>query len=69
MALVQGNIAQNLKFNEDALVGTLETYRRLAAQSDARLTVLPETALPLLRNEVPENLCAAVARPCQTERR
>ena len=55
VALVQGNIAQNLKFNEDALVGTLETYRRLASQSEARLTVLPETALPLLRHEVPEN--------------
>ena len=56
VALVQGNIAQNLKFNEDALVGTLETYRRLALQNGARLTLLPETALPLLRHEVPQNL-------------
>ena len=56
VALVQGNIAQNLKFNEDALVGTLETYRRLVLQNDARLTVLPETALPLLRHEVPPTL-------------
>ncbi len=55
VALVQGNIPQNLKFNEDALVGTLETYRRLVQQSEAHLTVLPETALPLLRHEVPEN--------------
>jgi apolipoprotein N-acyltransferase len=54
VALVQGNIAQDIKFNEDALVGTLETYRRLAMQSEARLTVLPETALPLLRDEVPQ---------------
>ena len=56
VALVQGNIAQELKFNEDALVGTLETYRRLALQSEARLTVLPETALPLLRHEMPQSL-------------
>jgi len=56
VALVQGNIAQNLKFNEDALVGTLETYRRLVLQNDARLTVLPETALPLLRHEIPPTL-------------
>ena len=54
VALLQGNIAQDIKFNEDALVGTLETYRRLAMQSDARLTVLPETALPLLRHQVPQ---------------
>ena len=56
VALVQGNIAQNLKFNEDALAGTLETYRRLVLQSNARLILLPETALPLLRHEVPQNL-------------
>ncbi|MDO8291735.1 MAG: apolipoprotein N-acyltransferase [Gallionella sp.] len=56
VALVQGNIPQNLKFKEDALVGTLETYRRLVEQNPARLTVLPETALPLLRNEVPQSL-------------
>ncbi len=56
VALVQGNIAQDLKFNEDALPGTLETYRRLTMQNPARLTVLPETALPLLRHEVPPAL-------------
>ncbi|MHB1236196.1 MAG: apolipoprotein N-acyltransferase [Gallionella sp.] len=55
VALVQGNIAENLKFNEDAVAGTLETYRRLVMQSPARLVVLPETALPLLRRDVPEN--------------
>jgi len=56
VALVQGNIAQDIKFKEDALVGTLETYRHLALQSEARLTVLPETALPLLRHEMPQSL-------------
>ena len=56
VALVQGNIAQDLKFNEDALPGTLETYRRLTLQNPARLTILPETALPLLRHEVPQTL-------------
>ncbi|HEU0188648.1 MAG TPA: apolipoprotein N-acyltransferase [Gallionella sp.] len=56
VVLVQGNIPQNLKFNEDALVGTLETYRRLVEQNSARLTVLPETALPLHRHEVPQGL-------------
>ena len=58
VSLLQGNIPQELKFQEDKLVGTLETYRRLIQESDARLTVLPETALPLLRNELPENYAA-----------
>ncbi|MBI5752010.1 MAG: apolipoprotein N-acyltransferase, partial [Hydrogenophilales bacterium] len=55
-SLVQGNIAQDLKFREEFLVGTLETYRRLTLQNPARLTVLPETALPLLRHEAPHSL-------------
>ncbi|ADE10707.1 apolipoprotein N-acyltransferase [Sideroxydans lithotrophicus] len=55
VSLLQGNIAQDTKFSEDALVGTMETYRRLAQSSDARLTVMPETALPLLRSNVPES--------------
>jgi apolipoprotein N-acyltransferase len=56
VALVQGNIAQNLKFDEDALPGTLETYRRLTLGNPARLAILPETAFPLLRHEVPPTL-------------
>ncbi len=60
VALVQGNIPQNLKFNEDALVGTLEKYRRLVLENNARLVILPETALPLLRHEVPNNLIEQV---------
>ena len=58
VSLLQGNIPQELKFREDKLVGTLETYRRLVQQSDARLIVLPESALPLQRDEVPENYAA-----------
>ncbi len=56
VALVQGNIAQDIKFEEGALVGTLETYRRLALRSSAQLTILPESALPLLRHQIPPRL-------------
>ena len=55
VALLQGNIPQHLKFREDTLVNTLETYRRLALQSEARLIILPETAIPLLRQNMPQN--------------
>ena len=60
VGLLQGNIPQELKFNEDRLPQTLETYRRLVLQSDARLIVLPETAFPILRHEVPDSLAAAL---------
>jgi apolipoprotein N-acyltransferase len=55
VSLLQGNIGQDEKFEEGRLVSTLETYRRMALASDARLIVLPETALPLLRSELPES--------------
>jgi apolipoprotein N-acyltransferase len=47
-----GNISQDKNSNKKT--GTRETYRRLAQSSDARLIVLPETALPLLRENVPD---------------
>ncbi len=53
VALLQGNIEESAKFEEGSLVSTLETYRRLAESSDARLIVMPETALPILREEMP----------------
>ncbi len=55
VSLLQGNIAQDEKFAEGHLPGTLALYRRLVEGSDARLIVFPETALPLLRSELPES--------------
>lgn len=53
VSLLQGNISQDTKFEAGQLIGTMETYRRLVEGSDARLIVMPETALPLLRHELP----------------
>jgi apolipoprotein N-acyltransferase len=46
VALLQGNIPQELKFRPERYSQTLETYARLAEAAGARLMVLPETALP-----------------------
>jgi len=56
VTLVQGNIPQDVKFNDDELAHTLDIYRRHVLQNPAQLTVLPETALPLLRQDVPQPL-------------
>jgi apolipoprotein N-acyltransferase len=45
-ALVQGNIEQEMKFRPERAPRILETYARLAEESQARLIVFPETALP-----------------------
>jgi len=60
VALVQGNIAQDIKFNPDLLADTLETYQHLAGQANARLTILPETAFPMLREELPPLLATGL---------
>lgn len=46
VALVQGNVPQEMKFDPGRYERTLDTYARLAEESRARLIVLPETAVP-----------------------
>jgi apolipoprotein N-acyltransferase len=50
VALVQGNVPQDMKFDPERYQRTLETYAQLAEQNpaagNARLIVLPETAVP-----------------------
>jgi apolipoprotein N-acyltransferase len=45
-SLLQGNVAQDMKFSPERYAKTLETYHRLASGSPGKLIVLPETALP-----------------------
>jgi apolipoprotein N-acyltransferase len=53
VTLLQGNIPQEIKWQEEGLRATFTTYHRLALATDAKLVVFPETALPLFLNEVP----------------
>jgi apolipoprotein N-acyltransferase len=46
VALLQGNVSQDLKFRADRYAATLAAYRRLIEASEGRLIVLPETAIP-----------------------
>jgi apolipoprotein N-acyltransferase len=46
VTLVQGNIPQSLKFDPARYADTLATYERLVSGAQARLIVLPETAIP-----------------------
>ncbi len=48
VALLQGNIEQDLKFRPERYAQTLSIYARLAEESRARLTIMPETAIPRL---------------------
>ena len=61
VSLLQGNIPQEMKWRPDKIRSTLDTYRDLVIKSNAHLVVLPETALPLFLEEVPEDYLAGLA--------
>ncbi|OZA23069.1 MAG: apolipoprotein N-acyltransferase [Hydrogenophilales bacterium 17-61-9] len=54
VALLQGNIPQDMKWKPEKTHSTLEVYARMAAASPAQLIVLPETALPLFESDLPD---------------
>jgi apolipoprotein N-acyltransferase len=54
VALLQGNIPQDMKWRPEVTLATLESYARMAAASPAQLIVLPETALPLFEADLPD---------------
>ncbi|MDR2837721.1 MAG: apolipoprotein N-acyltransferase, partial [Azonexus sp.] len=66
VALIQGNIPQEMKFNPEAFTHTLRLYHELIVANPAQLTVLPETAIPVFFDQLPpayiEALKTAAAR-------
>lgn len=54
VALLQGNVPQNMKWRPDHLKATLDKYFSMVERSQAQLVVMPETALPLFEDQVPE---------------
>ena len=53
VALLQGNIAQSLKWAPEIAERTLQQYLAMAEASTAKLILMPETALPVLSSELP----------------
>ena len=47
VALIQGNIAQEMKWDESIAIQTVNQYLGMAKQAQAELVILPETALPV----------------------
>jgi apolipoprotein N-acyltransferase len=60
IALVQGNIPQDMKWQPGRLSRTLDNYLALVRSSNAQLIVLPETALPLFLDDVPPRYLEAL---------
>lgn len=56
VALLQGNIPQDLKWVPEIAIRTLNQYLNMAESSKAKLIIMPETALPILSSELPTEL-------------
>ncbi|WP_019957127.1 apolipoprotein N-acyltransferase [Vitreoscilla stercoraria] len=56
VALLQGNIPQTLKWEPEAFAHTIQVYYELLTQAEADIVIMPETAIPLMRQDLPEGL-------------
>ena len=64
VALLQGNIAQDEKFVPgEGIAQALQWYGERLLQAPAALVVAPETALPLLPQQLPEGYLDAITQP------
>ena len=53
IGLLQGNVAQEMKWREEVRTRTLAEYRRMILETRARIVVVPETALPAFLDQLP----------------
>jgi apolipoprotein N-acyltransferase len=65
VALIQGNIPQEMKFRPEAFIRTLDLYRELVENNPAQLTVLPETAIPAFFDQLPPDYIDALKSAAQ----
>lgn len=56
VALAQGNIPQTLKWTPQQFFPTVERYYEQVAASRADIVILPETAIPMMRQDLPQGL-------------
>ena len=62
VALLQGNVEQQLKWRDDERARILADYATLLRASHARLIVMPESALPDLLEHIPVEYIDAIRR-------
>ncbi|MBE0619887.1 MAG: apolipoprotein N-acyltransferase [Burkholderiales bacterium] len=61
VSLLQGNIAQDLKWDAARFASTVQLYQSMTERSAARLTILPETAIPRFLDQVDPAVVQALA--------
>lgn len=68
VALLQGNVPQEEKFESRYLYDALSWHVQTLARTDADLVIAPETAIPLLPDQLPPGLWAALVQRFEQRR-
>lgn len=68
VALLQGNISQTIKWSPEHAEQTLKQYLEMVRQAQAQLIVLPETALPVLVEQLDPSYLDALKQHAQHQR-
>jgi apolipoprotein N-acyltransferase len=58
--LLQGNVKQEMKFEEAGLRAAVDEYQQMITAKPADLIVTPETAIPVLAQQLPPPFAAAI---------
>lgn len=67
VALLQGNIPQDMKWRPERFIATLRLYHDLMQAHPAQLTILPETAFPSYLNQIPPAYLERLRRLAQRQ--
>jgi apolipoprotein N-acyltransferase len=58
--LLQGNVKQEMKFEESGMRAAIDQYQQMITSKPADLIVTPETAIPVLAQELPPPFASAI---------
>ena len=65
VALLQGNIAQDMKWQPEVAQQTLDQYLEMIVSANGQLIITPETALPILSNQIPDEYLTRIKTHAQ----
>lgn len=65
VALLQGNVSQSIKWSPEVANSTITQYLDMVEQSDAQLIVLPETALPVVAQQLDQQVIQRLTQHAQ----
>lgn len=66
VALVQGNIKQGIKWDEDQIIPTIQKYYEFVSKTSADIVILPETAIPVMRQNLPPEILGQFAEQARS---